>query len=67
MVVTALLIRETEEKFTDRKKIILYSPKWFVAVAFAHGWVYISNHRCDTKVFWVFRIFQGHCQKLMGQ
>ena len=66
MVVIALFIRQTMEKFKHRKKI-LHSPKWLVAVAFVPGWVSISNHICDTKVFWVFRIFQSHSQELTGQ
>jgi hypothetical protein len=49
------------------KKIILHSPKLLVAVAFVTGWVSISNHICDTKVFCVFRIFQSHYQEMTGQ
>ena len=53
---------ETGERYRP-KKIIPNPPKWLVAVAFVTGRVPISNHSRDTKVFWVFRIFDSHSQK----
>jgi hypothetical protein len=66
-VVVALFQRETEEKFTDLKRIVLHSSKWLVAAAFVPGGVLISNHSRDTKVIWVFPIFQIHFQKMTEQ